>query len=160
MTIASRIAVMNEGRIVQTGAPDQVYENPANRFVAGFLGAVNLFAGRVTGADRGLLLVDSEAGPLIVEHDALPPGREVAVAVRPEKLRLTTTPLAGARNSLFATLRTGAFRGEASTYEVEIAGGKKVRVTVPNRERRAGGLEPGAPVFLSFAPDAARALET
>ncbi len=90
MSMASRIAVMSGGCIVQLGTPQQIYEEPASRFVADFIGAVNLFAGRVAGAASGFLHVDSaEAGAtLVVEHAPLAAGSEVAIAVRPEKITL------------------------------------------------------------------------
>ena len=160
MSMATRVAVMRDGRIEQVGAPEFVYENPANRFVAGFLGAINLFEGHVADAQRGLLYVQSDAGPLIAAHAALEADAEVAVAVRPEKIRLTLEPPVGARNALAGTLRSSSFRGEASTHEIEIAGARLVRVTLPNRERRGPQLELGATVHLSFDPDAAKVLES
>jgi len=158
MSMAQRLAVMNEGRIEQVGSPESVYENPANRFVAGFLGAINLFEGKVAGAEAGLLSVDTEVGRLVVAHPPLAAGTAVAVAVRPEKLRLTAASDAAARNVLAGTMRNVAYRGEASTGEVELPGGRLLRVTAPNRD---GGMRaPGSAVFLSFAPDAARALQS
>jgi putrescine transport system ATP-binding protein len=160
MSMASRLAVMNQGRIEQIGAPEFVYENPANRFVAGFLGAVNLFEGKVAGAQAGLLLVDTEAGRLAVAHAPLPNGVAVAVAVRPEKLRLAAAHDGAAPNVLPGILRTVAYRGEASTCEIELPAGRLVRVTVPNSGGGAGAFSPGATVSLSFAPDAARMLQS
>jgi putrescine transport system ATP-binding protein len=159
MSMASRIAVMNEGRVVQMGAPEDVYDRPANRFVAGFLGAVNLFEGSVLGVEGGAVLVDTAAGRLKVTAAPLPRGTPVAVAVRPEKLGLDGAPPPDGPNRLAGTVRGVAFRGEASTLEIELAAGMMVRVTLANRARRDGGVAPGAPVFLSFDPDAARVLE-
>jgi len=157
MSMASRLAVMRDGRIEQIGAPEFVYENPANRFVAGFLGAVNLFEGKIVGAAAGLLQVETAAGRLAVAHAPLPIGTTVAIAIRPEKIRLTATPDAAA-NALTGILRGVAYRGEASTCEVELPAGGPVRVTVAN----TGGvlLSPGGPVLLSFAPHAARVLQS
>jgi putrescine transport system ATP-binding protein len=155
MSMASRIAVMSGGRIVQLGAPQQIYEEPASRFVADFIGAVNLFAGRVAGAAAGFLHVDStEAGTtLVVEHAPLPAGSEVAIAVRPEKI--TLAPASTAPNRLAGRVRGAAYRGEASTYEVELASGKLLRVTLPNTGRRTEGYATGQGVMLAFAPAAA-----
>ncbi len=75
MSMASRVAVMNEGRIAQVGAPREVYENPANRFVADFLGAVNLFAGIVAAQDGGIARIDSaEAGATLAVAQRVAPG--------------------------------------------------------------------------------------
>jgi putrescine transport system ATP-binding protein len=157
MSMASRIAVMRDGHIEQEGAPEFVYENPANRFVAGFLGAINLFEGKVAGADGALLWVETDAGRLAATHAPLPSGTAVAVAARPEKLHLAAAPDSSPINSLAGILRSVAYRGEASTCEIELPNGSLVRATVPNRER--AGFTPGDTVFLSFAPDAARVLE-
>ena len=155
MSMATRIAVMSAGRIVQLGTPQQIYEAPASRFVADFIGGVNLFAGRVVGAERGLLRVDcAEAGAqLLVEHAALAPGSDVAVAVRPEKITLTPAP--EARNRLEGRVLGAAYRGEASTYEVELAGGKLLRVTLTNTQRTIRPLAAGQAVTLAFEPAAA-----
>jgi putrescine transport system ATP-binding protein len=160
MSMASRLAVMNEGRIEQEGSPEFVYENPANRFVASFLGAINLFEGRVAGSENGLLLVDTDAGRLTVAHSPMAGGAAVAVAVRPEKLCLAATRDEAARNMLPGILRTVAYRGEASTCEIELPAGRLVRVTMPNIGGGASAFSPGAAVFLSFAPDAARVLQS
>ena len=159
MTMASRLAVMNEGRIEQIGAPEFVYENPVNRFVAGFLGAVNLFEGKVAGAEAGMLFVDTAVGRLAVTHPPLASATAVAIAVRPEKIRLAAAADVAPQNALPGTLRTVAYRGEASTCEAELANGRLIRVTVPSRDGGAG-LPSGTPVTLSFAPDAARVLQS
>jgi putrescine transport system ATP-binding protein len=155
MTMASRIAVMSQGRIAQLGTPQEIYETPANRFVADFIGGVNLFEGRVLRAEGGLLEVESaEAGAaLFVEHAPLPPGASVAVAVRPEKIAFAPAP--GAANRLAGRVRGAAYRGEASTYEVELEGGKVLRVTEVNAARRARPRAAGEAVTLAFAPAAA-----
>jgi putrescine transport system ATP-binding protein len=162
MSMASRIAVMSAGRIVQLGTPRDVYEQPATRFVADFIGAVNLFAGRVTDSEGPLLRIDSaEAGaPLVVEHDhALAPGSAVTVALRPEKIVLG--PAApGGENRLAGRVRAMAYRGEASTYEVELETGKVLRVTLANTERGSmATAHEGAAVSLAFARAAGVVLE-
>lgn len=160
MSMASRLAVMNEGRIEQEGSPEHVYENPANRFVAGFLGAVNLFEGKVAGTEAGLLMVDTEAGRLAVVHSPLPAGSAVAVAIRPEKLRFTDARDTAVPNVLPGTVRTVAYRGEASTCQLALASGQLVRGTMSNGNGKAPAFSPGAALFLSFAPDAARVLQS
>jgi putrescine transport system ATP-binding protein len=163
MSMASRLAVMSQGRIVQVGTPGEVYEQPQTRFVADFLGAVNLFTGRVTGAKGGLLRIDSdEAGaPLVAAHDrAIPPGTTVAVAVRPEKIALAPDAPAPIANRLAGRVRAVAYRGEASTYEVELATGKVLRVSLANTERRRiPALAEGDAASLAFSPASAVVLE-
>ncbi|HXQ49531.1 MAG TPA: ABC transporter ATP-binding protein [Stellaceae bacterium] len=163
MSMATRVAVMREGRIAQIGTPHEVYESPSSRFVADFLGAVNLFTGRVAGHEGSLWRIDSdEAGAtLVVAHyGALAEGSEVAVAVRPEKIALTPgNGGANARNVLAGTVESISYRGEASTYRVALPGGKLVRVTVPNRAREGGERAPGDRVTLAWDEDAALVIE-
>jgi putrescine transport system ATP-binding protein len=163
MSMASRLAVMSQGRIVQVGTPGEVYEQPETRFVADFLGTVNLFTGRVTGAKGGLLRIDSaEAGaPLVAAHDRpIAPGTTVAVAVRPEKIALSPAASAATDNRLAGRVRAVAYRGEASTFEVELASGKVLRVTLANTERRrVPAVGEGDAASLAFAPAAAVVLE-
>ena len=153
MSMASRIAVMAEGRIVQLGTPQQIYESPADRFVADFIGAVNLFSGVVMRAADGLLHIETgEAqATLAVAHAPLAPGSHVAIALRPEKIAADAPP--GAPNRLAGRVRSMSYRGEASTYEVELAGGKIVRVTLPNATRQQRRFAVGDAVTLAFAPD-------
>ena len=161
MSMAGSVAVMHEGRIVQLGTPRAVYETPATRFVADFLGAVNLFAGRVAASDgRRVVIACGAAGAdFVVEHDApLAPGSAVAVAVRPEKIALGAA-LPAADNLLAGTIDSVSYRGEASTYRVALASAKLVRVTLPNRARAESALEPGQRVHLSWSADAALVLE-
>ncbi|MGO8915628.1 MAG: ABC transporter ATP-binding protein [Stellaceae bacterium] len=155
MSMASRIAVMSQGRIVQLGTPQEIYETPASRFVADFIGGVNLLEGRVLRAQNGLIEVESAAAgaTLLIEHPALAAGSAVAIAVRPEKIAFA--PAAAAANRLEGRVRGAAYRGEASTYEVELASGKVLRVTQVNAARQAQPYAAGETVSLAFAPAAA-----
>ena len=163
MSMASRIAVMDRGRIVQMGAPEQVYERPADRFVAGFLGAINLFAARVVTASGGVLALDSaEAGArLAVAHErALAPGTEISLALRPEKIALQPHPDPRWANALAGRVRGIAYRGEASDVEIELATGKIVRATLANAERRErAAFAPGQSVALGWGQESGVALE-
>ena len=92
MTVADRIGVMNAGRLAQVAAPAELYEQPNSRWVAGFIGDVNLIEGRVASSGSGQTVIESEAGGrVLVTHpvDAAA-GAAVAVAVRPEKVRIDT----------------------------------------------------------------------
>jgi putrescine transport system ATP-binding protein len=155
MSMASRIAVMSQGRIVQLGTPQEIYESPASRFVADFIGGVNLLEGRVLRARDGLIEIESAeaGGTLLVEHPPLAAGSAVAIAVRPEKIAFA--PPAAAANRLEGRVRGAAYRGEASTYEVELASGKLLRVTQVNLARRTQPYAAGESVSLGFAPAAA-----
>lgn len=132
MTLATRIGVMRAGRISQVGEPRDVYERPGSRFVADFLGSVNLFEGKVAGIEPGRLEVRTEIGVL-----AAPPspevevGQEVAVAVRPEKMRLSRMAVS-AENRLEAVVEDYAYLGDTTLFVLRLPSGRTVKVTETN----------------------------
>ncbi|MFM1891421.1 MAG: hypothetical protein RLZ44_498, partial [Pseudomonadota bacterium] len=139
MTMSTRMAVMNEGRIRQIGTPSEIYEFPANRFVAGFIGAVNQFEGRVLGQQDDLLEVhaDSAGGELRVRTpQAVAPGTPVVVAVRPEKVRIGREPPPG-DNRLPGKVEEIAYLGDVSIYHLRVASGALIEAQLTNRARRA-----------------------
>jgi putrescine transport system ATP-binding protein len=140
MSMASRMAVMSAGRIVQVGTPAEIYETPNCRFVADFIGGVNLFEGKVAALDAGALAIDCpELGLRLATVGAgVAVGDAVAVAVRPELIRLSSAPTAGHANRLQGTVSEIAYRGEASTYHVALPGGRLIRVMLPNTRRGTG----------------------
>jgi spermidine/putrescine transport system ATP-binding protein len=146
MTMADRIAVMNEGRIEQLGAPTELYETPATAFVAGFLGISNLIPGTVSGSET----VRLRHGPEVrVRRDALA-GRsgEVAVGIRPEKIELGQ----GQPNSLDGTVVEEAYVGVATQYIVDTTCGR-LSVYRQNASRGLNGARPGQRLTLSWSPD-------
>jgi spermidine/putrescine transport system ATP-binding protein len=151
MTMADAIAVMNEGRIEQLGAPSDLYERPRTAFVAGFLGVSNLLRGDVTAANR----VRIEAGD---ELDVELEGRTgtVHVGVRPEKLRLG--PPREGENTLSGTVKETAYVGVATQYVVSTGAGDLV-VYAQNTDRTRV-LRPGDVALLSWAPDSTFVLDT
>src|SRR5215468_4573650 len=92
MTVAHRIAVMNHGRVIQVGTPPEIYEHPGSRWVAGFIGDVNLLEGAVVAADAGGLAIEGPGGRRFraAAGADVKPGQKVSLALRPEKLRLGT----------------------------------------------------------------------
>ena len=156
MGMASRMAVMSKGRVVQVGAPADIYERPSCRFVADFIGGVNLFEGRVAAVRGGLVSVDcSGVGQrLVVAGAGVPVGAAVAIAVRPERIALSDAPGA-LPNSLAGTVSEISYRGEASSVNVALANGRLIRVTLPNTGRTSGPhLAVGAAVWLGWAAEA------
>ncbi|HEY0836281.1 MAG TPA: polyamine ABC transporter ATP-binding protein [Azospirillum sp.] len=141
MTMASRIAVMNQGTIAQVGTPTEIYEYPNSAFVAQFIGSVNMFDGIVAEDEADHVLIRSEqAGcDLYINHGAaVPLGSSVRVAVRPEKIILSKEPPPDAtgRNLARGVVREIAYLGDVSIYLVELGTGAMVRATVPNVSRR------------------------
>jgi spermidine/putrescine transport system ATP-binding protein len=146
MTMADRIAVMNQGEIEQLGTPTELYETPATAYVASFLGASNLISGTVSGADS----VRLDSGPEVrVPSEALA-GRTgaVAVGIRPEKIELGN----GQPNALEGTVVEQAYVGVATQYIVETSCG---RLTVYRQNASPGlnGAAPGERLTLSWSPD-------
>ncbi|MCR9221352.1 MAG: ABC transporter ATP-binding protein [Alphaproteobacteria bacterium] len=143
MTLSTRIAVMNEGVIQQVGRPREVYEYPKTRFVADFIGSVNLFEGPVkqAGGDGAPLLVEApEVGiDIAVEGEGLElaAGREVAVALRPEKITISKQRPSDADNMVAGKVDEIAYQGGISIYQVRLATDRLVKVTQPNLARMA-----------------------
>jgi putrescine transport system ATP-binding protein len=141
MTLASRIAVMSEGRIAQVGTPGEVYEYPANRYVAGFVGNINLIEGRVRRAEPGRLLLECEAlgAELAVLSDAaLERDSASCIAVRPEKITISREAPDGTnRNVLKGTVWDLAYFGDQSLYRVRLQGGAVLQVSAQNLKRSA-----------------------
>lgn len=144
MTMSSRIAVMDAGAIVQVSEPAALYEYPATRFVAEFIGGINLFEGRVIShdADAGLARVQCDAlGTALLARyaDPLPEGTAVSVAVRPEKIDVhEQRPGAhdvGAENVAVGKVRDIAYLGDVSIYHVQTEAGAVVQVQETHVER-------------------------
>ena len=140
MTLASRIGVMNKGQIVQVGTPHEIYEFPGTRFVADFIGNVNLFAGRLIEDESDHVLIDSPdlGGQIYVGHGiSAAPHADVWVAVRPEKIQLTRERPAEPYNCVLAVVKEIAYMGDMSVLLLKLDNGKTVRVTQPNTYRHA-----------------------
>jgi putrescine transport system ATP-binding protein len=156
MTLADRIAVMDRGRIVQVAPPAEIYERPNSRWIADFVGEINLFEGRV-GPDR-LSVEDTVGGrlPVAVKIDAQP-GASVWVAVRPEKLRIwRDRPTPGEGHCIAATVIDIGYLGDFSVYRLALGNGAPVRAAVMNGGRpAANAVGWNENVWLSFAPDSA-----
>jgi putrescine transport system ATP-binding protein len=157
MITADRIAVMREGEIAQVGAPAEIYEAPQSRFVADFLGSVNLLEARVVGADAaGLRLESAEGHLLAAPSPAARTGDAVWLAVRPEQLALHAAEPATGPNRFAGRIVEIGYLGDRSTYLVELASGRTLRAVRANAGSEAlAGLDAGAPVWLSFPPAAA-----
>jgi putrescine transport system ATP-binding protein len=141
MTLSTRIGVMNNGIVVQTDEPRDVYEYPNSRFVAGFVGSVNIFEGRVAQDNTDSVTVASkDAGcELYVNHGInCSPEQKVAVAIRPEKIKISKTKPTQVNNCVFGKLDDFAYMGNMTVYRVLLYTGKEIRVTQPNTDRTSG----------------------
>jgi putrescine transport system ATP-binding protein len=139
MTLASRIGVMNRGEIAQIGTPRQIYEFPATRFVADFIGSVNLFDGRLVEDEPDHVRVACEAfpNPVYVDHGvSAPPNSQIWVAIRPEKIVLDRNRPEGADNWISGVIKEVAYMGDMSIYVIGLESGREVRVTQANVARK------------------------
>ncbi|SES92683.1 ABC transporter ATP-binding protein [Oceanicella actignis] len=162
MTLGDRIGVMDAGELIQVDAPRDLYEYPRNRFIAEFVGSVNIFEGRVVEDEADhVLLGDTDLGAEIFIHHGLScqMGQTLWVAVRPEKMRLTAARPDDARNAAQGVIEDIAYLGGLTHYRVRLDGGKTVRVTRANVERRhADGLTWNDRAWISWPPEAGVAL--
>jgi len=159
LTMSDRIAVMNHGRIEQLDTPAGVYERPATRFVAGFIGLTNLLRGVVEGRnDRDVVVRLASGARLRAETaDGRAPGAEVDVAIRPEKIQMTAVRPAAADNCLEGQVGSFVYQGAATEYQIALADGQAVRVIVQNigETWRAAVIPVGTRVYLCWSRGAA-----
>jgi len=133
MTMASRLAVMSEGQIVQLGTPHEVYEYPNSRFSAEFIGSTNLFDGHTVEDEADHVFIETPDLPcqLHVNHGITGPlGMPVTISVRPERIALTRKPPEGAHNWGKGVVTNIAYMGGYSLYHVKLEGGKTVIANV------------------------------
>jgi len=151
MTLATRIGVMDAGQIRQVDEPRMVYERPANRFVADFIGTVNIFEGTVDVAAPDAMRVQTADGPVLVKPvEGLSANQQVAVAVRPEKMSLTREP-SGADNQLTATVVDYAYMGDVTIYKLALSGGRTIKVSQANHGLEAQPITWDETVHVGFS---------
>jgi iron(III) transport system ATP-binding protein len=150
MTAADLIVVMNQGRIEQTGSPEDVYRRPRSRFVARFIGGTNILEGRPL--DRETVRI----GDLVLRcgQGEVPPDGTAAVSIRLHDVRLFAGPPDAAANVAQGTVLRQVYLGAHRDYLIGLAGGPQVRVTVPMDFDVAAD----SPVWVHFPPEHCRAL--
>ena len=155
MTLADRIAVMDGGRLMQVAPPAEIYERPNSRWVADFIGNINLFEGRL--GDDGASIEGTAAGRLsaAAKVDA-EPGAPVWGAVRPEKIAIAREPPAsGGDNCVAATVVDIGYLGDMSVYKLRVAGGAQMKAAIANIGRSSGeGAGFDEQVWLTWPPEA------
>ena len=150
MTLATRIGVMDAGVIKQVGEPRAIYERPESRYVADFIGTVNLFEGEVDLAAPDAMRINTADGPILVEPiTGLASKQQVAVAVRPEKMRLSRSPVE-AQNSLPAKVLDYAYMGDVTIFKLSLAGGRTLKVTATNADLDETPITWDEEVFISW----------
>ena len=154
MTMATRIALMDQGWIRQVGTPDEIYESPANRFAAEFIGSINLIEGRIgeDKADYVTVLSPALPVPVYVGHGITGvEGQEVAFGVRPEKVWITKDEPDQPYNKARGSIEDIAYFGSHSIFHVRLPSGIKVLSNFANQQRWASeGLTWGDEVWVSW----------
>jgi ABC-type Fe3+/spermidine/putrescine transport system ATPase subunit len=131
LTMSDRIAVMNDGRFEQVGTPEEVYDRPATRFVADFVGTANVFDGSVRTADRDTVTVDCGAVDLTARAATeVSVGDDVSVVARPEHTRVYANGEAAGSNLLDGEVSLSRFLGDHVECHVALADGREVIGTV------------------------------
>ncbi|QJP14312.1 ABC transporter ATP-binding protein [Starkeya sp. ORNL1] len=159
MTVADRIAVMDHGKLVQVAPPAEVYEQPNSRYVAGFIGDVNLIEAKVESADAGVTRLRSDATDMslmISDTVEAKPGDTVWIAIRPEKVKVDLDPPAEQGvNALPGTIWDIGYLGDLSIYHVELPNGARVKAAKPNLTRMVERpITWDDKVWVSWSPDA------
>jgi len=161
MTMASRIAVMSEGRFLQVGAPSDIYETPATRFVADFIGNVNLMDGTLTDDHPDHVVIECADCKHYVGHGITgSEGMAVTVALRPEKIRIGRQPLppsdgepVGGLNRVSGTIKDMSYFGSFTVYHLALASGQMLKVSESNTQRhREDELTWGDTAWASWGP--------
>ncbi|MGA0000250.1 MAG: ABC transporter ATP-binding protein [Steroidobacteraceae bacterium] len=145
MTLASRIGVMDHGEIIQVGTPSDIYEYPTSKFVADFVGSVNLFEGHLVEDEPDHVRVECPelGGCFYVDHGvSAPPEATVWVALRPEKVFISReSPGPGGDNQVSGVIKEIAYLGDLSVYLVQLPTGRMLRVTRPNVRRQDAAFD-------------------
>lgn len=158
MTVASRVAVMDEGRIIQVATPANIYEYPESVYVADFIGDVNIIAAKAaaTGDDMyALQWIDGQAPIRAASQAAFSDGQQAHLAIRPEKIGISTEKPVDAVNALQGKVLDIAYLGNLSTYHVELPSGQIIKAQTANTRRIARrDITWEDPVWISWSATA------
>jgi ABC-type Fe3+/spermidine/putrescine transport system ATPase subunit len=152
--MSDRIVLMRQGRIAQIGTPRELYDRPASRYVADFIGDTNLLAGTVVESAGGVATLRvGDVALRGLSDGALSAGREAWLTVRPEVIRLTDGHGApAAHNTVAGTVDDAVYAGSELRVHVTLPGGQRLVASVPS----ATTAPAGAPVTLSWPVELAR----
>lgn len=161
LTMSDRIAVMSSGNILQVGSPREIYDTPANRFVADFIGETNFLKGKISAIESGTASLALPAGATLTapSPDNAKSGDEITVMVRPEHARLAS-PARGEQAILSGALANIIYLGTDTYFNVKLADGEVFTVRQQNRPGEEGSQAVGDAAGITFPPGAIRVLRT
>lgn len=156
LTMSDRIAVMNAGKVLQSGTPREIYEQPDNRFVADFIGETNLMVAEVVAVDGKYSDYRLDSGAVVrgCSRDEAKEGVRVTLALRPERADITEVD----QGVLGGTIENIVYFGTDTLYQVRIESEEVVHVRTQNVDGSGGAVDTGAKVGLAFSPDALQVL--
>lgn len=158
MTMADRIAIMDKGQVMQVATPAEIYEAPSSRFVADFIGNVNILEGTVSDRSGTTATITGASGATIrIDNPGeTAKGNPVAFAIRPEKIKVSSKPpAAGTTNVLEGEVWDLAYLGDMTVYHIKLADGQVVKASALNSSRTVDDpLTWDDKAWISFAPDA------
>ena len=157
LTMSDRIAVMKSGKILQIGTPRDIYDRPTHRFVADFIGDINILEGTVKQTDGDLATVRLRDGSMVSAHLGTASARSgnVSVAIRPENVRLAG---AGETPTLTGVLENIVYFGAATNLHLRLGTGEEIVIRNPGAVDE-GKYQPGATIGAIMQPDLIRVLE-
>ncbi len=161
MTMSDRIAVMNQGRVLQVGTPVEIYEHPATRFVADFIGETNFLDGRVVDLEGGMARVEIEGFPVFAAPSgAIHRGQTVTVAIRPERIHLCAEEPGDTPNRYPGVIEEVIYIGTDTLFRIRVGERLGLRVRMQNRDGSASvyRYQTGAPIWVAWLPESARVL--
>lgn len=158
MTVASRVAVMDEGRIIQVSTPANIYEYPNSVYVADFIGDVNIIEGIAAAQEPetyAITWADGQAPVTATSQTAFSEGQKTHLAIRPEKIGISAQKPANADNALQGKVLDIAYLGNLSTYHVQLPGGQIIKAQTANTRRIARrDITWEDPVWISWSATA------
>jgi putative spermidine/putrescine transport system ATP-binding protein len=165
LTMSDRIAVMDRGRVLQVGAPNEVYDEPGSRFVAGFVGVSNLLELEVEAVERGVARLRLGPGDAVSAHVGgdVHPGDAAIVTIRPERIAIAQDGAIDPRLShASGTVRESLYAGPTTRFVVDLDGGGELMVVRQNARTSFGDAEAlrGRPVTLEWGPEYTRVIST
>ncbi len=156
MTMADRIAVMTHGTIAQVATPAEIYEAPTNRFVAEFIGEVNVFSGKVASCANGQVQITTDSGLTMREstEEICAPGTPVSLAVRPEKVSVSREkPADAALNTAKGEIWDIGYLGDMTIFHVKLESGQEIRASLLNSSREVDDpFSYSDNVWITFSP--------
>jgi putrescine transport system ATP-binding protein len=157
MTMADRIAIMDKGEVMQVATPAEIYEAPTSRFVAHFVGNVNMFEGKVAEHTADATRITGATGAQIVVDNGgkAAAGSDIVFAIRPEKIKVSSKKPANAVNALEGEVYDVAYLGDMTVYHIKLDDGQIVRASALNASRvTEDPLTWNDRAWVSFRPDA------